>query len=283
MCKKAFTLIELLVVIAIIALLLAILLPALRAAKKQATGAVCLSNVNAMAKCWHTYAMDNKEKLLNGDAQPRSLSATVPFWIVGPENNDGTTAHIIGNNPNTEITEEQENNGIKKGAMFSYAANFKVYHCPGAGKAYGVKAVWVNSYPITGLMNGESGNNLWGTTNNDPKTVRKMGEIVSPGNKLVFLEAMDIRGWNWGSWIMTYAPPVWGQADVPAIWHGDRSSLGFADGHAEMHKWADQSTLDNADLQVNPNSGKIFSATARVGESGDDLRFMRSVYVPGRN
>ncbi|RKY05906.1 MAG: hypothetical protein DRP66_09855 [Planctomycetota bacterium] len=58
--KTAFTLIELLVVIAIIALLLAILIPALNTVKKQATGAVCLANLRGISMSWYLYAGDNE-------------------------------------------------------------------------------------------------------------------------------------------------------------------------------------------------------------------------------
>jgi len=53
--REAFTLIELLVVIAIIALLMAVLLPVLRYAKQQATGAACLGNERSLIIAWHTF------------------------------------------------------------------------------------------------------------------------------------------------------------------------------------------------------------------------------------
>ena len=59
MKKKGFTLIELLVVIAIIALLLAVIMPALRKAKEQAKSMVCRSNLRELAKGLQIYALEN--------------------------------------------------------------------------------------------------------------------------------------------------------------------------------------------------------------------------------
>lgn len=224
MHKKAFTLIELLVVIAIIALLLAVVLPAMKKAKMQATGAICLSNLKGITASWHTYAMDNKEKLVCGDAKPKSLEATLKtgFWVCGPETAAGLEkpdAAITGGT----ITAEEEINGIRKGLLFPYVANPDTYHCPAAGKAPGINAAWVNSYTIPGLMNGEERDGYFTPIN--LKTAKKMSDIVSAGNKLVFIEAMDGRGWNWGSFIMDYKTPAWGQYDIPAIWHGERGTL----------------------------------------------------------
>ena len=60
--KRAFTLIELLVVIAIIALLLAILMPALQRVKKQANGVACLSNLKQIGMAFNMYTEDNEGK-----------------------------------------------------------------------------------------------------------------------------------------------------------------------------------------------------------------------------
>ena len=65
--KTAFTLIELLVVIAIIALLLAVLLPALSEVKKRAMGLYCLANLRGLSLAWTLYADQNDGKLVSGE------------------------------------------------------------------------------------------------------------------------------------------------------------------------------------------------------------------------
>ncbi len=98
-----------------------------------------------------------------------------------------------------------------------------------------------------------------------------MTEIVSPGSKIVFLENGDDRGWLMGSWLMDYEDPHW--IDPFAIWHGDFSSLGFADGHAENHRWVDDSTINN--VLANP---MVNDPTA---PNDNDIRYMQMHYVAG--
>ena len=82
-CSRGFTLVELLVVVAIIAILMALLLPALGRARRQARSAVCLSNLRQFAAIYHSYLADNKGKA-------PSFMTFGPLSLVIPPNDRST-------------------------------------------------------------------------------------------------------------------------------------------------------------------------------------------------
>lgn len=262
MNKKGFTLIELLVVIAIIALLLAILLPALNAVKEQATGIVCMAQQNGLSKAWLIYAQENDNNLCGGNTYDNSE------WIGPPVDDNGVTHTALG----YPATLEEEIRGYEAGQLYPYFENYKILHCPG-DKGNDARYRSYRSVSITGLMNGESGGNY---------RVTKMNEIVAPANKIVFIENIDPRGWNGGSWIMggyTNAQPDW--IDPVAIFHIDRSTLGFADGHAEKHTWVDETTIEMSRLaKEGDNACFYYNVDWNAGE-GEDIIWVARAYVPG--
>ncbi len=88
--RRAFTLIELLVVIAIVALLMAILLPALASARRAGRAVVCQSNMRQEVLAYHQYAFDSKDVLASlsnpigaHDAHDTSLAAEARDILIG--------------------------------------------------------------------------------------------------------------------------------------------------------------------------------------------------------
>ncbi len=250
--RKAFTLIELLVVIAIIALLLAIVLPSFKIAKQMAQGTVCLANINSLSKAWCIYADDYNDRLIGGSTTnsinarwPQDKSPANP-WVLAPQDENGNDKTFTG----SEL--EEKLIGIKRGLLWPYIESPDVYHClgdtrhkhPPAATGYGGKGGY-RSYSIVSGANAFPACGDWGLV---PCT--RQTQIKNPSWKYVFIEETDGRGFNMGAWCVRPTGDHW--TDPLAIWHNDSSTLGYADGHAERHKWLDSDTIRMAEKQI-PN------------------------------
>ena len=115
-----FTLVELLVVIGIIALLIAILMPALRRAKESANAVQCSSNQRQLMMAFLMFANDHKGRLPGNywDAQAQQPD--------DPDKRDW----LIGDNPNQGNPVAQLADAPQKGTIFRYVNNAAVYRCP---------------------------------------------------------------------------------------------------------------------------------------------------------
>lgn len=248
---KAFTLIELLVVIAIIALLLAIVMPALNRVKQQAAQVPCGANMRAIAQAFHLYQEENGGYLVCSLAwfTPREMATNAMSngpgkgrdWVACPIDKDGAAKR-----GRTEATIEYELNGIKAGKIWPYLDQEDTYHCPadkravktGLGyRSYSMVATILSDYPplVTGAH-----------------AIEKMSQITAPGGKYICVEETDEEwGWNAGSWVIDITNKRW--YDPVAGWHTEGATLAFADGHIEKRKWQDKRTNDW--LQNQPQKG----------------------------
>lgn len=230
-----FTLIELLVVIAVIAILAAILLPALAAARGRAQGMICLSNTRQLTLAWQLYADDHNGRL------PYNLVMTE--W--SPRNNLNWVNNVMTWDTNPDNTNQAT---INQAALGVYAQRqTAIYRCPSdrALSAMQNAAGWtarIRSYSMNAMVGDVGPFTASGTNINNPDYVQffKITQIPHPSEIFVFLDehpdSIDDgyflnRAYHW-NWI-----------DLPASYHNGATAFSFADGHSELHRWLESSTV----------------------------------------
>jgi len=236
--RAAFTLTELLVVIVIIAILAALILPALSRAKANAQGVQCLNNNRQLMVAWRMYSEESAGRLLSSKGGPfQWMSGTLDYNPDNPSNWD----------PSVDIM---------KSPLWPFCGkNAAIFKCPADPSVVMVNGAALPRVRSISMLNWMGGR---GDTNGNPKTMGwshtrlgttvgeyrvyyKMADMVTPGPAMTFVfveEPMDrINDGFFVTDMLTYPATTDDICDYPAQYHNGAAGFSYADGHAQAKKW----------------------------------------------
>ena len=271
--RNGFTLIELLVVISIIALLIAILMPALNKAREQATGSVCLANQKNLMLAYIMYADENDDRVVGGYVSESNNSYGLACdyqWVYYPQDDDGNAADVYQGG--IVPTLQYRINGFRKGKLWKYLQTHEVYHCPGDSRdrkgavVSGADADMAylftyRSYSLPDCLSALPDAQIdprWSYLKN---SIRKMNQVRNPSRRYAFVEdafrsrstryyCFNPHGWSFEPWTNGVADGEWW--DPLASFHNKAGTYSFFDGHVEMHHWVHQGTVEYSLNRVDP-------------------------------
>ena len=267
--KDGFTLIELLVVIAIIAILAAMLLPALTKAKEKARGIACINNTKQLTLGWIMYQGDSSEKLMQNSGGG---------WVFNSPGLDFGTSTA---NTNTLAYLDPS-----QSLMANYIKSIGVYKCPGdiypAQNGDRLRSYSLNSGlggTPTELKADPTKNFVW----NGGKAALTTSDLKNPGpaNTFAFL---DEHGDSIDDGVFQFDPNqpqgsiYW--RNLPASYHNGCYSVSFADGHSSIVKFLERglSTARTSILPIIPDNAHIFPANY-----GGSSQFSGGHYIVGNS
>jgi prepilin-type processing-associated H-X9-DG protein len=217
-------LIELLVVIAIIAILAALLLPALASAKQKALRTGCLNDLRQLQLCYQMYVNDN-DNYLPPNQVTSGTASTANSWVGASAAQFDTTT-----------------TNLQSGLLYQYNTSVQIYRCPadikvispGAHDPPGPPIPITRDCAISAVLGG-------GAVENYPPILKYDGiQNPGPAQASVFIDENENCVDN-GSFLIDTFGRTW--AELPSSRHSKGGTFSFADGHVEYWRWHGSSVL----------------------------------------